>query len=121
MTEVPVLKDADASHPVPTIWRSSLTHLVEMVAGMLPSEEPGPFAMDDLIRWRSNISRYGASIGGVPDESWETSVVQWMDGYWDVLVDLFSADGQRTDLVMSVQIFESESGYEFKVDSIHVP
>lgn len=115
-----LFKDADAPHAIPSAWRPSLTHLVEIVAGRRPADEP-KFAKSDLAMWRSNISNYGVVIGSVPDESWESSVTQWMDGYWDVLVDLYSEDGKRTDLVMSVQVHESGAGYEFRVDSIHVP
>lgn len=119
--DVEAQKNADASQPVPNVWRPSLAHLVEVILGKHPAEAQSSFADADLTRWRRTIADYGVMIGGVSDESWETSVAQWMDGYWEVLIDLCTPNGARTDLVVFVRVVEDASDYKFSVDSVHVP
>lgn len=68
-----------------------------------------------------NVDAYGARLASLPEEAWNTSVCQWMVGYWDVLVDLFTIDEGLSDLVLAVRVYEDGVGYSFKIQSVYVP
>jgi len=44
-----------------------------------------------------------------------------MGGYWDALVDLFTEEEGRSDLVLSLHVREGGGEYLFEVMSVHVP
>jgi len=129
MTEdVPVLKDEENQQLVPAAWRGPLSAIVEAftrgdfeikqgVVGMLP------IPRDLAIRMSQNVEAYGAStrLSSLPAEAWETSVCQWTQGHWDVLVDLFDEIVGAIDLVLHVRVSEDEDGYTYQVRSLHVP
>ena len=90
---VPVLKDEDKQRPIPSLWRNTFSEIVEAfkegdfclergVAGVRP------ISATKAARISSNIKSYGAQLTSLPEEAWNTSMCQWMQGYWDVLVDL---------------------------------
>jgi hypothetical protein len=57
----------------------------------------------------------------LPEETWKTSACQWMRGYWDVLVDLFTVEEGASDLALAVRVYEEGSAYAFDIQSVHVP
>jgi hypothetical protein len=61
------------------------------------------------------------SLIELPDETWKTSVSIWVGTYWEALVDLWTAEEGRSDLVLSVEIRESDATYDFDVYGIMVP
>lgn len=122
---VPISKDEDKQSPVPSLWRNTFSEIVEAfkrgdfrlaqrVAGVRPVSE------DDATRIAGNIRNYGAQLASLPEETWQTSVCQWMRSYWDVLIDLFTEEGP-TDLVLAVRVYEDGPAYVFEVQSVHVP
>ena len=67
------------------------------------------------------MATYGAALVDLPEESWDTSVAQWMETYWEVLVDLWTVQEGRSDLVLHARVFEVGYDFEIKIDSIFVP
>ena len=67
------------------------------------------------------LADYGETLIDLPDETWETSVSQWMGPHWDVLVDLWTAESGRSDLVLHVQVFETRSGFRVEIHAVYVP
>ena len=121
---VPVTKD-DEERQIPSAWRVTLTQIVEafrrgdfVLAGLA---NVMPLDPKEAMRISGNISAYGIQLGALPDSTWDTSICPWMDGHWDVLVDLFSSDGDESDLVAFCKVEEKSEQYEFTVDSVHVP
>jgi hypothetical protein len=117
---------ADRQAPVPAIWRPTLAAIVDAfregdfeLARGIP--EVAPVSPDDARIIAGNIEDYGATLVGLPDEAWETSVSQWMDGYWHVLVDLYTEDEGPSDLVLDVRVREHGAGYRFEVHLVYVP
>jgi hypothetical protein len=113
-------------HPIPTIWRSTLEKIVvAFVQGdfTLSSGVPGVAAIpaEDAERIAANITDYGESLAALPAESWETSVAVWMGSFWETLIDLWTVQSGRSDLVLFVRVFEGPGGFRFEVDSLHVP
>ena len=120
---VPVLKDEHQQQPVPTNWRHTLKAVVDAFALGVPLQVPRvrPITPDCAQAALGNVASYGATLVCLPEDSWRTSVCQWMLSYWDVLVDLYTAEEGSSDLVLVVRVFEQENDFEFEVESIHVP
>lgn len=117
---------ADRQAPVPAIWRPALAAIVgafregdfELARGI---PEVGPVSPEDARKIADNIEDYGATLASLPDDAWETSVSQWMDGYWHVLVDLYTEDEGASDLALDVRVREHGAGYRFEVHLVYVP
>ncbi len=67
------------------------------------------------------VTDYGETLAELPDDTWQSSVSQWMGTHWDILVDLWTVESGKSDLVLSGRVFESNGGYRFEIDSLHVP
>lgn len=124
---VPVTKDAEKQQPIPTAWRPTLSAIVEAVRAndfRRVGDIPQVAALNERMAAsiKGNILEYGAHLVSVPEASWETSCCQWMDGYWDLMVDLFTVEEGASDLVLAVRVRESAaSGYLFEVHGVYVP
>lgn len=125
-TMIPVLKDENGQRPIPSIWRGTFVEIIKAfsrndfslccgVAGVRPIS---PVLAASIA---SNLKRYGAQLTALPEESWLTSVCQWMGEYWDVLIDLFTVEEGASDLAMAVRVFEKNGAYEFEIHSVYVP
>lgn len=122
---VPILKDEEREHPVPSLWRSKLRDIAEAlkdgnfnlfgVADVAPQDDDAASAI------ARNIKHYGFTLTSLPDATWATSVCQWQLDYWEVLVDLFTVEEGCSDLVLHVHIFERSGGFDFKVHFVYVP
>lgn len=120
---VGIEKDEDRELPVPTEWRDSISKIVDLIPfenGVNDLPFLLPISTEDAEYFSKNIRDYGRSIDRVSPLTWVTSISLWMDGYWDVLVDLFSG-GERIDLVLFLKVTDSEGVYRFRVESVHVP
>ncbi|MCX4239120.1 DUF7668 domain-containing protein [Paraliomyxa miuraensis] len=120
------VKDEDAAHPIAGAWRPTLSEIVRsFVAGDYAlSQRPASVApirtaVTDQIR--DYIADYGETLVELPENTWGTSIAQWMGTHWEVLVDLWTAESGESDLVLSVRVFETKDGFRIEVDSIHVP
>ncbi|QNA91132.1 hypothetical protein G4G28_18780 [Massilia sp. Dwa41.01b] len=89
--------------------------LADRVSGVAPISE------DTAIQIREYIEDYGATLLPLPEASWDTSVCIWMNGHWDALVDLWTEEEGRSDLVLQVQVSEADNGYAVTVHMVYVP
>lgn len=120
------LKSGDEETPIPTIWRKNISEIVECLKkGNFKLDEglPGvdPLSDEEAQYNRRSVSSYGDEIDSLPNEAWSTSVCRWMEGHWDIIVDLYTKNEGQSDLALFSKVYESEDGYRFKVISIHVP
>ena len=124
--EVPVVKDSENEGPIPSAWRPILTNIVEAfvrhdyrladgVAGVATVSE------ETATQIRGYIEEYGETLVSLPPESWDTSVCIWMEGRWDALIDLWTEDEGRSDLVLKVHVSELDSGYVVNLYMVYVP
>ena len=119
------IKDENAAHPIASAWRPALQEAIKRFAqghyslAGIRSMEPISEATADHIR--KSIENYGETLADLPDETWETSVCQWMRTHWDVLVDLWTVESGKSDLALSARVFEVENGFRIEIDSVHVP
>ena len=71
--------------------------------------------------WRPRLRDVVNALVQGRDDTWSTSVAQWMGNHWVVLVDLWTVESGKSDLVLSARAFEGEDGFRFEIDSVHVP
>ena len=127
MQESPdAIKDQDVEHPVAGDWRPAFREIVRAITrggDSLPQNIPGlrSVAPETVERMRAYVASYGATLVDLPDDSWLTSVAQWMDTHWEVLVDLWTAEEGRSDLVLHARVFGARDAYEIEIDGIWVP
>ncbi len=122
----PAVKDEDDAHPIAGSWRPMLRNVVQcfvagdygLQTGVLGVE---PVSEETAEHIRSYVADYGATLVDLPPDSWQTSVAQWYGTHWDVLVDLWTAEEGRSDLVLAGKIVESDSGPHFTIHMVYVP
>jgi hypothetical protein len=128
MSDILVLpvKDEESELPVPAAWRPTIKAIVKAFVGgdfRVSSGVPGlvPISSETAAQVQQYIESYGVSLAELPDDTWDTSVCIWMGNRWDVLIDLWSEEEGRSDLVLSLQVSESEAVFQFKVYMVYVP
>jgi hypothetical protein len=119
------LKD-EADRPIATEWRPVLRDIVRaLVRGDYTLSGCGHQVRlrtpDVAEHMRKYIADYGATLVDLPEETWTTSIAQWSESQWDVFVDLWTAEEGRSDMILDLRVFESESGFQFEVHLVYVP
>ena len=89
------------------------------LTGGVPGVEPVSKATAEHIR--RYLADYAATLVELPEDTWETSVAQWMETHWDVLVDLWTAEEGRSDLVLGGMVVETSAGPRLTVHMVYVP
>ena len=108
--------------PVPPGWRATFKEIADaLVAGRIPYGD-NIRSVDTQTADISfnNISSYPDAIGALNDVSWNTSICVWTGGYWDVLVDLTTLDGSRSDLVLHAKAYEVDGRLEVEPYLVYV-
>lgn len=121
-----VSKDDNMQSAIPSIWMDTFNQIVEAFKGGDFRVSRGvigvrPVSSEKATIIAENIKAYGARLTSLPEESWETSVCQWMRSYWDVLIDLFTIEEGASDLVLAVRVYEDGETYIFDIQSVYVP
>ena len=122
---VPPLKDG-ADHPIATEWRPVICDIVcALVRGDYKLSGCGrhvrlrtPATAEQM---QAYIADYGATLVDLPEETWSTSMARWSESQWDVVVDLWTAEEGRSDMILDLRVFEGESGFQFQVHLVYVP
>jgi len=124
--EVSVIKDEDNELPIPHIWRvvfcqivksfSNKDYLVNSTISNVPS-----LSHNASKHIEDYIESYGEELTELPPETWDSSIYLWMGTHWDVIVDLWTLGEGRSDLVLSVKVYENNNEYIFNVEMLYVP
>lgn len=122
----PVLKDELSQRPVPSAWRPVFKGIVKcFVSGDFGLRQGvsgvEPVSPDTENHIRAYINSYGETLAELPDDTWSTSVCQWMGTHWEALVDLWTVGEGRSDMVLSVRVSESADGFRFHIHMVYVP
>lgn len=124
--EIAVTRDSSSQREIPTAWRSVLAEIVRAFASQdyglgrgVPTVEAVP--ADVAAHIGDYIRDYGATLVELPPETWETSVCMWYGQHWDALVDLWTREEGRSDLVLSVRVAPVPSGFSFTIHMVYVP
>ena len=70
---------------------------------------------------RQYLADYGATLVDLPDDTWKSSVAQWMETHWDILVDLWTAEEGPSDLVLGGRVVETSAGPRLTIRMVYVP
>ena len=124
--EVPIVEDPTRELPVPTAWRPVLKDMADALAagnfallGVNERVVGVPPARATSIR--ENVGDYGATLANLPEETWASSVCIWYEAHWSVLVDLWTEEEGRSDLVLQVRVTKAGAGHLFEVHLVYVP
>jgi hypothetical protein len=120
------VKDEDAAHPIADAWRPKLREIVKALAEGDFSLSRGipsvvPISKATVDQMRAYVEDYGETLAELPEETWESSVAQWMETHWDVLVDLWTVESGRSDMVLSLRVFEAGKEFRFEIVLLYVP
>ncbi len=124
--EVPVVKDEESEHPIPIAWRPIFVDIISAFVKKNYQLATGLDGVSSVSEETANhikeyIEDYGEELIKLPEETWDSSVCIWMGTHWDVLVDLWTAEEGRSDLVLGARVAESNNGYIVNVDMVYVP
>jgi len=123
MHETTITKDGENKIAAPQAWRPTLAAIVDaLIQGSEPALTQVTLQAPDV--WASaleSIRAYGAHLKRLPDESWNSSVCIWYGDFWNVLVDLYTEEEGRSDLVLQAHVYEVGDGYRYEVVLVYVP
>lgn len=125
-TDIPVVYDEETASQVPTVWRETLIRIVEAfknndLAAINHIKGVQNIELEHLQDIAENITDYGETLVSLPDETWETSQALWMGFCWYVILDLFTEREGRSDLILSIRVFETDGVFEYSIQDIYVP
>ena len=121
------VKDGDSEWPVPGIWRPTIHKIVTAFVGHDYELAQGiagvdPISSDLAEGMRRYIQDYGAELTDLPEDTWKSSVCIWMGNRWEALIDLWTVEEGRSDLVLHLFVRETgNSDYKFNVHLVYVP
>lgn len=120
-----MMKD-DEEHPIPDSLRETFRQIAdafvdgdyELRRRSVEGVARIPAATAEHIE--GNVLAYGDALTSLDDATWERSVYRWMDGYWQVLVDLTTEGEMVSDLTLHARVF-AEEPLQVEVETVHVP
>ncbi|KXX69800.1 hypothetical protein [Flammeovirga sp. SJP92] len=126
MKEILVEKNEEDELPIPHIWRAKFRQIVSSFVekDYKISEKidlVNTVSGDTAQQIQEYIKDYGEVIVELLEETWNTSVYMWYEGYWNVYVDLFTESEGLSDLVLNVEVRERDDQYEFEIKLVFVP
>jgi hypothetical protein len=122
-----MLQKDDAEHPVPEHLRSTFHQIADaLVDGDFqlkrhPTARVRPVSKDTAQGIAGNISAYGETLAPLSDKTWERSVYLWMDGHWQVVVDLTTTAEPVSDLALHANTYEAGDDLEVELYGVYVP
>ena len=121
----PIVKDELNQRPVPSAWRGVFFDIVHVLKNgdlSLVGSIDGvsPISSEKASKITASIKNYGAKLDDLSEETWHTSVCQWMGNRWNVLIDLFTVEEGASDLVLEAHVYEAETGQAFEVHFVYV-
>jgi len=123
--EVLALKN-EAEGPIPTAWREALRDIVEaFVAGDYGLEKGvanvAPVSAETALHIRKYLQNYNATLIALPDATWASSVCMWYGDHWDALIDLWTQEEGRSDLVLHVRVSDATPSFIIQIHLVYVP
>lgn len=120
-----MLAKDDAEHAVPSRLHDTLSDIADaFVAGDYLLQDhavEGVRPIDPATaEWiAKSIAAYGDSLAPLHPSTWDRSIYRWMDGYWQLLVDLSTKREQVSDLTLHARLYDTEP-LALEIESVHV-
>ena len=124
--EIAHLERDDAEHPIPSEWRTIFRRIVDaFVEGDLELrnhviqgvDRVEPSTAESIA---ANISAHGDALAPLHPTVWEYAVYRWMNGYWQVIIDLTTSSEPVSDLALHCKLYDSARP-SIEICSVHVP
>lgn len=121
-----MLEKDEAEHPVPDQWRSTFRQIATaFVSGDFklhdhPIEYVEPIDAETAQYIADNVADYGEPLTPLDDATWDRSIYLWMDGYWQMLVDLSTEADPVSDLTIHARLYDGDAP-RLQITSVHVP
>ena len=120
------VKDPHREHPIPASWRPTFHAIVDafvegdfQLTGGIPQViPPSEETVEQIVE---SLADYGEVLCPLSEQTWDTSVAQWLESEWDVIVDLWTVGEGRSDLILQTRVSESEDGYSYEIRMVYVP
>ena len=111
--------------PIPISWRQTFREIAAAFAAAdygLVAGVPGvePISTETATHIQRYINDYGATLVALPEETWGSSVCIWTGHHWDALVDLWTQEEGRSDLVLHAHVTDTPI-FSVKVHLVYVP
>ena len=124
--EVLPVKDETREGPIPTAWRQTFREIVAALRAGDFRLERGvrgvrPVTAETADQIEGYLRQYGATLVELPDATWESSVCIWTGDHWDTLVDLWTREEGRSDLVLHARVVDIASGFSVELHLVYVP
>jgi len=122
-----MLQKDDAEHPVPEPFRSTFRQIADafVVGDFQLRDHPieGVRPIDPATaKWiADNIAAYGDALAPLNEETWDQSIYLWMEGYWQMLVDLTTRSEPVSDLTLHAKLYETGDYFALDVEAVYVP
>lgn len=120
------IKDLEKEHPIPDLWKDSIARVVkEISTGNFELTDVGKnvsLQSTDLVTTNcNNVRDYGCTLIPLLEQTWESSRTQWMGEYWEITIDLCTAEEGVSDLILTGRVYSSTSGFLYEAGLIYVP
>mgnify|MGYP006155643247 CR=1 FL=1 len=120
------IKDIENEHPIASHWRPIIKRAVNAFSqndfGLsTPIENIKPIPVDIALANKNYVSDYGEVLISLPEDTWETSCARWMGDYWQIIVDLFTENEGRSDLVLNGRVMVKNGNISLEIGLIYVP
>lgn len=113
--------------PIPDVWRPTFAALVNSLVERSPTLGEGlpdvdPVSAEVREQCLSAVESYGdVDLVPLPVDTWKTSVTAWQGDHWLCLIDLWTEQERRSDLVLEAEVRERTPGFRFRVNMVYVP
>jgi len=126
MKKIPVEKNEEQELPIPHLWRPTFKAIVSAFVKKDYKLNSGvknvnPVSNDTAQQIKEYIEEYGEELIELPEETWNSSVYISYGNYWNILIDLFTKDEGRSDLVLNAEVREINGSYVFEINLVYVP
>jgi hypothetical protein len=107
-------------------WRPTFSRIADALAAENYCLEPGipgvaPVSASTASQIRANVRAYGATLTALPATTWESSACIWAGDHWDAIVDLWTEEEGRSDMVLHAFVFPTGSAFSIEVHAVYVP
>ncbi len=120
-----MLAKDNAEHPVPRELHPTFHKIADaFVAGdfllqVQAIEGVRPIDPATAAWIAKSIAAYGDTLAPLHPSTWDRSIYRWMDGYWQLLVDLSTISEQVSDLTLHAKLYDTEP-LILEIESVHV-
>lgn len=120
-----MLAKDDAEHPVPPELHPTFHDIADAFAAgdyllrnhIVDDVRPIDGSTAEWIA--KSVSAYGDGLAPLHPSTWDRAVYRWMDGYWELLVDLTTHSERVSDLTLHAKLYDSGSP-RLEIESVHV-